>query len=77
MRGADSYTESLFSTVRLEEFVPADHPLREIRLWVNEALSQTDSRFSAMYEADIISSLRPREAWSRPLSQLLNVPLES
>ncbi len=28
MRGADSYNESLFSTVRLEEFVPQTHPLR-------------------------------------------------
>ena len=53
MRGADSYSESLFSTVRLEEFVPADHPLRKNRLWVNQALSRMDARFSAMYEADI------------------------
>ncbi len=28
MRGADSYNEALFSTVRLDEFVPANHPLR-------------------------------------------------
>ncbi|WP_208446994.1 hypothetical protein, partial [Burkholderia anthina] len=27
MRGTDSYNESLFSTVRLEEFVPQTHPL--------------------------------------------------
>ncbi|XHO76384.1 hypothetical protein BCC0238_005959 [Burkholderia gladioli] len=27
MRGADSYNESLFSTVTLEEFVPQTHPL--------------------------------------------------
>ena len=53
MRGADTYSESLFSTVRLEEFVPADHPLRAIRTWVNEALATMDARFSAMYEADI------------------------
>ena len=53
MRGADSYNESLFTTVKLEEFVPANHPLRPIRLWVNEALAKMDGKFSAMYEADI------------------------
>ena len=31
MRGADSYNEALFSTVRLEDFVPATHPLCPIR----------------------------------------------
>lgn len=31
MRGADSYNEALFSTVKLGEFVPANHPLRPIR----------------------------------------------
>ena len=30
MRGADSYNESLFTKVRLESFVPANHPLRPI-----------------------------------------------
>jgi transposase len=53
MRGRDGYNESLFSTVRLEDFVPADHPLRPIRAWINEALAKLDERFSAMYEADI------------------------
>ena len=52
MRGADSYSENLFSTVRLEEFVPATHPLRPIRDWVNQALAGMDQKFSAMYEAD-------------------------
>ena len=53
MRGADSYSESVFTTVRLEDFVPANHPLRPIRTWVNDALTQMDAKFSAMYEADI------------------------
>ncbi len=39
MRGIDSYNESLFSTVRPEEFVPQTHPLRLIRTWMNETLS--------------------------------------
>ena len=51
MRGSDGYNESLFSTVRLEDFVPATHPLRPIRMWTNEALAGMHERFSAMYEA--------------------------
>ncbi len=52
MRGADGYNESLFSTVRLEELVPQAHPLRQVRIWLNEALSKMDAKFSAMYEVD-------------------------
>lgn len=53
MRGADTYNEGLFTTVKLEDFVPANHPLRPIRIWVNEALVKMEGKFSAMYEADI------------------------
>jgi hypothetical protein len=53
MRGADRYSESLCSTVRLEDAVPATHPLRSIRTWVNDTLGEMDEKFSAMYEADI------------------------
>ncbi|AJK45978.1 transposase, IS4 family [Burkholderia plantarii] len=53
MRGADGYNESLFSTVRLEEFVPQAHPLRQIRTRLNEALSKMDAKFSAMCEVDV------------------------
>jgi hypothetical protein len=53
MRGADAYNEALFSTVRLEDFVPAKHPLRPIRQWVYDALSKMDARFSAVHEADV------------------------
>jgi transposase len=53
MRGADTFTESLFTMAKLEEFVPVDHPLRPIRAWVNDALAKMDRRFAAMYEADI------------------------
>jgi hypothetical protein len=52
MRGADGYNEAFFTTIWLEEFVPANHPLRPIRTWLNEALANMDARFSAMYEAD-------------------------
>lgn len=35
MRGADTFTESLFTLRKLEDVVPADHPLRAIRQMVN------------------------------------------
>jgi hypothetical protein len=53
MRGADAYNESLLSTVRLEDFVPATHPLRPIRQRINEALAKMDEKFSAKCEADV------------------------
>ena len=51
MRRADTFTESPFTLNRLEDFVPADHPLRAIRQMVNEALVLMDALFAAMYEA--------------------------
>jgi transposase len=53
MRGADTFTESLFTMRHLEDFVPSDHPLRPIRQMVNEALVKMDGLFCGMYEADI------------------------
>ena len=74
MRGADSYNESLFTTVKLEDFVPANHPLRPIRTWVNDALAKMDAKFSAMYEADIKGgrpSIAPEKLMRAMLLQVL------
>lgn len=74
MRGADSHSESLFTTVKLEDFVPANHPLRPIRTWVNEALAKMDVSFSAMYEADIKGgrpSIAPEKLMRAMLLQVL------
>ena len=74
MRGNDIYNESLFSTVRLEDFVPANHSLRPIRLWMNEALAKMDERFSAMYEADVKGgrpSIAPEKLMRAMLLQVL------
>lgn len=53
MRGADTFTESLFTMRHLDDFVPASHPLRPIRKMVNVALVKMDALLSSMYEADI------------------------
>jgi transposase len=49
MRGEDRRTGSLFSYVDLEARVGKDHPLRAIRLLVNEALAALSGEFSALY----------------------------
>lgn len=49
MRGRDDRPEGLFSYVRLEERVPADHPLRPIRALADEALAQLNGRFDGLY----------------------------
>ena len=58
MRGADTFTESLFSVRRLDDFVPANHPLRPVRKMVNEAFKAIEPQLSAMY-ADDYKSARP------------------
>src|SRR5258708_27629219 len=49
MRGDEKQSEPLFSYVRLEERIPADHPLRAIRALVDEALKALNKRFEALY----------------------------
>jgi transposase len=49
MRGRDDRSEGLFSYVRLEERVPADHPLRPIRALADEALALLNDRFAELY----------------------------
>lgn len=74
MRGADTFTESLFLMKRLDDFVPADHPLREIREMVNKALVAMDTLFAGMYEADIKGgrpSIAPEKLLRAMLLQVL------
>ncbi len=49
MRGGDERSGSLFSYVDLETRVGENHPLRAIRLMVNEALASLGCEFSALY----------------------------
>jgi transposase len=53
MRGADTFTESLFTMRRLDDFVPAQHPLRPIREIVNQALKEIEPLLSGMYAAEV------------------------
>ena len=49
MRGADQKPGALFSYVSCEERVPSDHPLRAIRLIVDEALEVLSPEFEQLY----------------------------
>ena len=53
MRGADACNHALFTSVKLEDFVPPKHSLRPIRAWVIDAPANSDAEFSAMYEGDV------------------------
>jgi transposase len=49
VRGGDNRTGELFSYVDLEARVRCDHPLRVIRMIVNEALALLERDFAALY----------------------------
>ena len=51
MRGWDDRSEGLFSYIRLEERIPADHPLRGIKALADAALVALDRRFDALYSS--------------------------
>ncbi len=49
VRGVDVRTGELFSYIDLEARVRSDHPLRPIRIIVNEALAALEGEFAALY----------------------------
>jgi transposase len=59
MRGRDDQSDGLFSYVRLEKRIPEDHPLRPIRMLVDEVLKQMSARFDALYAGTGRSSIAP------------------
>lgn len=70
MRGADGMQESLFTVAKLEDFVPADHPLRPIRLLVNEALEGLNSLFNEIYAGTGRDSIAPEKLLRASLLQV-------
>jgi len=49
MRGVDFTQEALFTTVHLDTFVPKDHPLRAIKILLDQALTHIDWRLDEAY----------------------------
>lgn len=74
MRGADTFTESLFTMRKLEDFVPAEHPLRALRVMANAALAKLGPLLTAMYEAEVKGgrpSIAPEKLLRAMLLQVL------
>jgi len=61
MRGGDVRTGELFSYVDLEDRVRREHPLRAIRLIVNEALGSLEGEFAALYSPIGRPSIAPEK----------------
>ena len=71
MRGSDGMQEALFTVAKLEDFVPTDHPLRAIRLLVNEALVRLNDLFNVIYADTGRASIAPEKLLRAMLVQVL------
>jgi transposase len=71
MRGQDGLTGSMFSYVDLEERIPANHPLRKIREFVNAALAMLNAEFAKLYSAEGRPSIAPERLLRAALIQIL------
>ena len=67
MRGSDQAAAAMFSYVDLESRVRRDHPLRTIRMIVNEALSGMSADFEALYVTGVGRPSIPPERLLRAL----------
>ena len=72
MRASDTFTESLFTMSKLEDFIPHSHPLRPIRNMVNEALTNLEGFLTSMYAAQSQGG-RPAIAPEKLLRAMLRV----
>ena len=71
MRGSDKLQNAMFSYVSLEDRIPADHPLREIRKMCDEALESLSRRFSKLYSKLGRPSVPPEQLLRALLAQAL------
>src|SRR5467141_2013532 len=71
MRGDDEQSGHLFSYLSPEERVPADHPLRAIRVMTDAALDRLSPRFEAMYAKTGRPSIPPEHLLRALLLQVL------
>src|ERR1700732_5225936 len=71
MRGADQHQNHMFSYLSSEERVRKDHPLRAIRVMVDEILAQLSRRFDSMYASAGRPSIPPEKLLRAQLLQML------
>src|SRR6185369_9784628 len=71
MRGPDTQQSSMFSYLSPEQRVPEKHPLRPIRLMVDDALKALSPSFSQLYSAFGRPSIPPEKLLGALLLQVL------
>lgn len=71
MRGEEEKQVAMFSYVRLEQRVPADHPLRDIRGMVDRALERMNSELDQLYSTTGRPSIAPERLLRALLLQVL------
>jgi transposase len=71
MRGDDQQPDAMFSYIRPEQRVPADHPLRPLRAMVDGALRELSPEFARLYPKTGRPSIPPEKLLRALLLQLL------
>ena len=61
MRGTPDRQLSMLSSLSTEDLIPTDHPIRRIRLVVDEILAGMDDVFDAMYATSGCRSVPPEQ----------------
>jgi transposase len=71
MRGADVMQEELFTLGGLDQYVPADHPLRRVRELFNGCLLRMDTHFDELYSPFGRESIPPEKLLRALMLQVL------
>ena len=72
MRGDDLEEQgAMWSYVPMEQRIPADHPLRVMRPWVDAALQELSPRFAELYSRVGRPSIAPEKLLRALLLQVL------
>src|SRR5258706_8838425 len=71
MRGDDEQQASVWSYIPLEQRVPADHPLRGMRVMVDDALRELSPQFAGLYAKVGRPSIAPERLLRALLLQVL------
>ena len=76
MRGDERVQDGMFSYVALEQWVPQDHPLREIRKLTDDVLRSLNADFDALYSDQGRPSIAPEYVRALLLQVFLSVRSE-
>src|SRR5712691_9760107 len=71
MRGNEKQQDGMFSYVSMEERVPQDHPLRQIRRLVDQILANMSKRFDKLYAENGRPSIPPERLLRALLLQIV------